>query len=558
MASVLLIESRFDEEHPRFLDDLFEARDTGPLRGFARRWATDARPWARRRLHEYIDDGCDRPGHRAFVKALYKAVEATGDDALVGRFLVVFDRWARRVLADVIRWDWETRATYQDVELRWDRSVPGSPARAEREGRFSRATRRYLARRALRYLRRLGYHEPDRFRAAAVATLRRYDDEHLQAAEHLLDAWGLHHLLYHGSPVLDRQPECTVVATGRALGELAPAPLHPAVWQGEAGRAALLDLLATAEAAVVRGWALALLRGDHREALAALDAAAVRTLLHSPHEEAQQLGAELLPALPGLERLPIDRWLDLLGARGTVAVQAVVPLAERHVDPSRVSLAECVRLARLPAAPVAELGLRWARSKRVDGPDALAALMPLTGARVESVRAAAADWLADLLRTSPLATPEHLRDLIDAPHADVRARGLALLDEPRYGAAEQVWLAMTETPFADVRGRLLVHLKAWRPGLDTERRLWADTLLALEGGAAARGRALRQIGSRLEAHPEEAPSLLRLLAVSLRGVSAPDRRQALAALGRAVLRRPALRAAVAEHLPEVGLFPEAA
>ena len=558
MDSILLIESRFEEAHPRFFDDLCATRDTGPLRRFALRWVGDPRPWARGMLRDYIADGCTRPGHRCLVKALYKAVEAADDRELLGRFMAVFDRWAPRTLREVEYWDWRVGAMTTTALLQADPQVPASVVRAEKLGQFTRRTRLYLARRALRTLRHLGFRDLTAYREAAAAALRLYQDEHLQTPERLLDAWGLHHLLYGRSPVLNRRVTGTVVRSGRALAELEPAPLHPTAWAEAAGAPVLLGLLPEADAGIVRGWALTLLRRHHAEVLATLDFASCRALLLSPYEEAQQVGAERLPHLPDLGRLPVAQWLDLLNARGPVAVQAVVLLASHWVDPQRLSLAECIRIARLPAAPVAELGLGWARAIGIHGLAALEAALPLGGARVETVRTAAADWLAATLLTSTHATPLHVRELIDAPHADVRARGLTLLDHERFRDADVLWLALPETTFADVRRHLLRHLKARRLTVDAQRQVWADTLLALGSGGRARDAALRQIGHRLEHHPAEAPGLLRLLAVALRGVSAPDQRRALAVLAQALVRRPELRPAVAAHLPEIGLFPEAA
>lgn len=549
MDSVIQLEVWFEEAHPGFLPAVLAARETVGLRGLARRWVADARPWARAALQEYIEAGCDQAGHRPLVKALYKAAEAAGDAALVGAFLVAFDRLVPRKLTVIGRWDWRTRESVQDVVLRYDPSIPVGPGRARHLGRFSRPTRLYLQRRALRFFRRLGYRQPDRFRQVVAAALARYADEHLSTTENLLDSWGLHHLLFGRSPLLTRTRRGTVLAAGASLETLQPAPLHPAAWYAPAAAADLLALVAGAKAALVRGWALALLRAAHPTALQTLELDAVTALLASPYEDAQTAGAAALADRAELARLPRERWLALLGLSGPVAAQAVCAAAATHVDPQRLGAAECVRLARLPVAPVARLGWQWTQALAAPLPVAL----PLTGARVAEVRAAAAAWLADRLAREPDAQPTQVRDLVDAAAADVRAHGLALVASDRFRDEALLWEALPETPYADVRRFLLQHIEARRTHVDQRRALWLDTLLALGSGSSARGRALRQIGDRLERHPEEAPELLRLLGFALRSVSAPDRRQALAVIVGAVHRQPALRAVVAARFPELAL-----
>jgi hypothetical protein len=91
--------------------------------------------------------------------------------------------------------------------------------------RFSRRTRRYLSRRVLRYFRRLGRRDPERYGKTVRGALLLYEDDHLREPAQLLNAWGLVHILYWGSPVLVRSPHGVRLAEGAALADLAPAPL---------------------------------------------------------------------------------------------------------------------------------------------------------------------------------------------------------------------------------------------------------------------------------------------------------------------------------------------
>src|SRR5262245_23673946 len=115
-ASTLLLDEFFATGDERFLGEIFACRIPAKLKSLAEPWYRDQRPFARTALLAYVDDGCDRRGHRALVKALVKLAEAAGDDELMGRFMVVFDRLARRALVDVYRWDYTERRLRTVVE----------------------------------------------------------------------------------------------------------------------------------------------------------------------------------------------------------------------------------------------------------------------------------------------------------------------------------------------------------------------------------------------------------------------------------------------------------
>ena len=68
------------------------------LKTLADRWYGDARPFARRALLRYVNNGCDGPHHRPLVKGLFKLAEMSGDDEAMGHFMVAFDRLVQRSL----------------------------------------------------------------------------------------------------------------------------------------------------------------------------------------------------------------------------------------------------------------------------------------------------------------------------------------------------------------------------------------------------------------------------------------------------------------------------
>lgn len=554
--SILLLETWLDERSPRMLAELRAATDTSALKGFARKWARSRSPFARQTLRDYIADGCDQAGHRPLVKALFKACEAADDAEAMGWFLVAFDRLAPKQLVAVVRWDWRSASAYTAKELRLKPTVPRRGRRTG--GRFGVATRRYLARRALRWFRQLGFRDLRAYRAAIVPALIGYDDAHVSDAGQLLSAWGLMHILYWGSDALRRPSEGIKVRAQRSLSELQPAPLHPQAWADAPD--ALLDLVCAARASVVRAWAVALLQRAHPAFLRELDLAAAERLLAANTDEAVELGITALEGLSNLATVGLDVWLRLLRVQHADVLTRIVALVEAHVSPERLRRDQLLTLAGGRYAPPAELGLRWLKQRSVGGPADVEAAMQLADAPAPSVRADALAWITQLLDASPFAQATHVRDLLDARHPEARAVGLGLLESDRWRDAPLLWAALPETPYPDVRTVLMRHLRAHEAGYPPEarQRVWAAVLLAVQGGTRARGQAVRQIAHRLGRHPDEAEALLRLLGFALRSVRATDRRVALAAVTRAALADPTVRAAVGRHLPELTLHDDEA
>lgn len=568
-ASALLMDEFFEAGDDRFLDEVLKSRSDKKLRSLAEKWYADPRPFARKALLAYVDDGGDRQHHRGLVKALFKAAEAKGDDELMAHFLVAFDRLVRRDLKKKSGWDWAARQETESWVLEVDRTYPlrarvqGSRKnpRKTKDGliayvqmpRFSRVTRQYLQRRAWRYFRKKK--DPAQYGAAIRAALRLYEDEKLSKPERLVDAWGLMHALYHGSPVLVRKPRGITVADGRTLAELSPSPYRAEAWRG--CRDELLELLATAKSRTVRAFCIQILQRDYAGELRGMPVSSLRRLLASAHEEVQTFGVDLLSTAEGLTSLPVKEWLSLLELDNPQALPVLCALVEKSVAPDRLTLEQCLQLACARAAPVAELGLRWAKGKRLASADDLKYLVRLSRAQAPNVREQGIDWVCQLLLVTDDAKPELVRDLLDSKHADVRARALELMDkDKRFGADPLLWVAMSESPYDDVRHTLIRTLgereKIFSP--ETLQHLWASVILAVHRGGRAKRQAADQLAQRVANKPAEAEALLPILGFALRSVRVPERHTALAALSKAAFKRPALKEALGRLLPELKLL----
>jgi hypothetical protein len=554
-SSSLLLDEAFAAGEESFFAELVASTAAKKLRAFADPWYGDVRPFARKMLLRYIDDGCDRPHHRGLVKMLFKLAELNEDDEAMGHFLVAFDRLTKRTASKVSVWDRATRSTVVGVQMRQDKSVPEKVGNRDTKAlRFSQRTRRYLRRRAFRYFRVVARRDPSRYAAGIRAALALYQDAHLDTPSQLLDAWGLMHALYWGSPVLDRDPRGIRIAAGRSLAELEPAPFCPESWGGSLN--GLIELVEKAGSRTVRVFTIGLLQRDYAAVLGSVKITRLKGLLRSPHEEVQTFAARLLRTATGIESLTVDEWLALLRIDNATALPLLCELVVKHLLPDRLTLAQCVELACARPAPVAEVGLRWARQKPIVGEAGLLAVIALARAESPRTREEAITWVLGLLESSAAARDEHLRELLDGRHADVRALALALfVRAPRFRDSTLLWAALSESPYDDVRAFLVRHLKE-REGTfapETLRHVWITILLGVHRGGKSKRAALRQIAERVARRPADAGALLPLLGLALRSVRPPERRAALAAVARAAFLEPSLRAAIARDLPEIAL-----
>jgi hypothetical protein len=562
-ASTLLLDEYFEAGDERFLDELFACTAENKFKTLGRKLFFDERPFAQDMLRRYIDDGCDRPRHRLLVKRLFKFAEENQRHDLMARFLVVFDRLSKRTLVEKSIYDYRVRKVVKfkqlqsaqtNLPLRFDTRRQGKEAL-----QFSRCTRLYLQRRAFRYFRRLASKDTARYGEVIRGALLLYRDEHLQKPEQLLDSWSLLHILYWGSPVLLRTPRGVRLADKRSLGELGPAPFCPSAWSGIFDT--IFDLALRAESRTVRAFSLQLLQRDYNRELQTLSLANLKRLLLSSFGETQELGATLLRGSAHLAQLTIGDWVSLLRLESPSALALICEQAVKYVRAEELTLAQCVALATLRVAPVAELGLRWATEKRSANEDDLKLLLRLGNAEVETVRREALAFLLPELLASPHLASEHLRELIDSKYADVREAALdTMKNEPKLRDSLVLWAALAETPYDNVRNYLIKRLGETAPlySADTLRSIWASSLLAIHRGGRSKRQVIKQLSERVISAPQEAADLVPLLGVALRSVRSIERRSALASLTVAALRAPVLRGLLAEKLPELRISEEAA
>lgn len=570
----IVVEERFESASDQFLVDLLRFDEEPRLARFAERWLADERPWARAQLLAYVDDGCDRWGHRGLVKRVLRAAEEKGDDELMAHLLVAFDRLVLRVFGPrkrpATRETEHRRARAAGLEIlldpcvrveatsRVDPSKKKDKKKAARPERFSRATRRYLMRRAWRWFRVLGHRDPARYGAAIRAALELYQDAHLATPLRLLDAWGLMHALFHHAEILEWRARDVGVKPGHTLAELVVSPRFPDTWSGAFD--GVVALIARARSRTVRVAVAKILEDRYADELASMSVHELGLLLESDHDEARALGARLLVGAKGGAALSVDAWLRLLAIPSAEVASAVVDALRANLDLRALSVRDLVALGTTRVAPIAELAVASLEARSLGGAD-IPEVLALRDAPVPSVRTRALALLAPLVSAEG-APASWARDLLDARHADARAVALRLLREvPRLREDPATFAALVESPFGDVQAfaigeaeRALARGAAI--GATSLRALWATTVLAVHRGSRAKLAALRQIVDALASakagdDPSKTEELLPLLTVALRSVRGPERVAALSALAAATLRSDAVRRALVVAAPEL-------
>ena len=155
-------------------------------------------------------------------------------------------------------------------------------------------------------------------------------------------------------------------------------------------------------------------------------------------------------------------------------------------------------------------------------------------------------------------------EYLDSRHADVRAEGWSWFqEEPRARDDVEVWRRLLESPYDDVRLKLvadLEHRLASRDDdwletgrLDAElmKLMWASVLLNVRRGNRVKPLVVRQLVGRMNKRPNEAPALLPILSVALRSVRGPEWRAGLAGVVQIASRRPELEKEVIAAFPEL-------
>lgn len=288
--------------------------------------------------------------------------------------------------------------------------------------------------------------------------------------------------------------------------------------------------------------------------------------LRSSPAEVVEAVCEVLQALDwtGARR---GAWLDFLEIASLEVLAVVCPLLEERLSAEGLTMEAAVRLACHPSLPAARLGMRWLQKMPLVTAEDHELLLGLVEARAEAVRRELVLWTRARLSALEGFQVEWVRGFLDSRYEDVRATGWSWLEEePRAANNVGLWQQLMESPYDDVRLRLIGHLekvfgeKESRPrgaALDSNllQWLWASVLLNIHRGGRSKPLAIRELLWRLEERREEAPLLMPLLAAMLRSLRSTEWQGALAAIVQLIERNPALERLAREHFPDLKFLP---
>lgn len=579
-GSFILLDEYYAAGNPAFLQELRRITDPRKLAGFVDKWKNDPRPFARDMIIQYLEGPFATSGHNVVVKRLFKSAEAKKDTLLMAGFLHAFDVLVRRQRRTRHEWDRATRSTYQVEELYAPKNnltpsnAKGFQAqnpktlerifvpqrRVPKNGRlFSYRTRYYLRRRAWRYFRFLGYKNPAAFVTGTAAGLVHYTDEDLAKGEHILDSWSLLNACYRHSSLLEFTPSQVKLQPNSSLNELTPAPKHLKAWKSADGAAALWTLVTGGKARMVRMWAMSMLKTHHQEFLANLTADHLLPLFDSFDEETQQFAAQAMEAIPSLPSLPIATWLRLLTVKNPGALAMICDLMLKHVSAERFNLQQAIMLAISNPAPVAALGLAFLKTKAISTAAEREAISDLARAQSQAVAPRIAAYALWILGPRENYDLNLVSRFFDALVPAIRAAAWEWLASDAGAAGygdPALWVRLMETPYEDVRLRLVKALEA-RAGaaatvsVDQLTPIWTAVLLGIHRGGRHKIIALHQISRAVVVRPESAAALVPVLAIALRSVRPAEARVGLAAIVESAQRNPVLLETISAAIPEL-------
>jgi hypothetical protein len=125
-----------------------------------------------------------------------------------------------------------------------------------------------------------------------------------------------------------------------------------------------------------------------------------------------------------------------------------------------------------------------------------------------------------------------------------------------------LWARLTETPYDDVRMRLVdtLALRAEAPKLAPSdlAPVWTTVLLGIHRGSRQKLRVLREIADAVITHPDQHGQLLPVMTATVRSIRGPEARTALSSVLSVIERVPSLESEIVKALPELNLHPQEA
>ncbi|MGB7324062.1 MAG: hypothetical protein WBD31_04275 [Rubripirellula sp.] len=589
-GSWLLAEELFAAGDIGFVDEICRIDDVVRLGAFAKTWYADHRAQSRRLLDQYLQRPLAHYRHESLVKQLFKLAEASGDDQVMGWFMVTLDRTVRREMLTRHRYDWQSREQWTEQTVR---VIPGttlpkthnpisvpaqqwmSPAKQlryeqwqQRLTLFSVRTRNYLRRRVWRYFREVGKRDPARYVAAMTAALPRYQDDDCRDGLALIDNWSLVHVLFHDTDVLESPASGWRLREGQVLSNLSPKPAFFDAWVASPG--SLIDVCGAASARPVRQWSLRLLREHCSEALKTLPIKTIVKWLSSDDVELAEFAVDCLKESPETSGISPSAWVELFDDANVDVMDKVCDVARMHLSADSLSFGEMLQLACATPAPLARMSLDWLTQISVTESQRTETLV-IVDAKCEAMREPLLAWMVETLRGGDASADHRIRllELLDARRHDVRRSAWKwFVEDESLRHDIPLWQSLMESPYEDVRFGLIEWLRrneipakqiterlVRSNSLDPSllRMLWSTTLLGIHSGSKHKPGVVTAIANRISRRPDEIDTLLPILTIAVRSIRRTEFRSGLAAVVQLLETRPELSPMIVANFPELQL-----
>jgi hypothetical protein len=205
---------------------------------------------------------------------------------------------------------------------------------------------------------------------------------------------------------------------------------------------------------------------------------------------------------------------------------------------------------------VARLGFGFTKGRDFSTTESRLLLRRLADVRCGALAGEITAWALSLLGTGTDYDRDGVTGFFDAALAQTREAALAWLGPSCPGWDDpQLWARLIETPYDDVRLRLIDMLqqRVGLPGVNAGELapLWCTVVLGVHRGGRQKQKVVHQLAAEITRRPERCQELAPILAVAVRSIRGPERRAGLAAVASVLAQRPELQSTLGGVLPEL-------
>lgn len=556
-----MVEELFAAQDDRFVDAFRSIESSKYIASFVDKWLKDSRPWAREKIVDYLQCEWSPLNHDVAYKRIFKHFFAASDHEMMGVLMCELDRIVRRKRVKRHHYDRKSRQSWSTESLyaapnKTNKWQHGRKARDHRL--FAHRTRNYLRRAAWRYFRILSHREPDAYVRQISIALMQYVDRDFRTGESIIDNWSLMHACFFHHDAIAFTGAHANLAEGKSLSDLSPKPYQPDAWNTKEAVEALLDLIVKAKSTLVRIWAMDLFLQNHKSSTGQISLSRLVQMMASPDQRVQQFACDAFDSHPDLPKITVQQWLELLNESSVNLLPQLCEAMKKHVAEERLDASQLIQLTCAQQVPVTMMGFDFLKSRDQRRPFSAVDLSRLANCKSAQQSPAITSWALERISQRDEANlPDHAICFFDSLLKPTRIAAIDWIstpDSPGYNRAK-LWAMLVETPFDDVKLRMvdLLYRRQESPANEDNRwsPVWIAVILGVNRGGRTKPKAMLQLANEIIRHSDKAKDLLPVLAVAIRSIRAPEMRHGLAAIARIIHHRPELENEISVAIPEL-------